>query len=305
MSDNERNNKYQPVGPFEFIFAETWKLLSSSEEQDYREATDGGTNVATDGGTVIQQEEKREKDQKEILQQADEVRAEMRKAEQKSGNSKFGELEDEVRQKMGEIEKIVKKNEEEFENVHSDVIHAEVSAENLSEVDNEIQQMVSNTQNEFGKVERLASQSLEELEQVRKETGGDKLLVDAEQRIQKIEELAQQVPKLEDVELKEGEEALEDEADFEQRFQRHEKLMYKVIRKSKDGKDPVKIQEEVFSDLNSEEIKQLDKDLKFMIEEAEKIKQESEREPQEVEKHLTEDEEVLKLLKDYVNRHDN
>jgi hypothetical protein len=311
MSDNESNNKYQPVGPFEFIFAETWKLLSSSEEQDYREATDGGastatdrgTNVATDGGTVIQQEEEREKEVQEVLQLADQARAEMRKAEQQSGGSRYAELEDEVRQKMGGIEDIVKENEEEFENVHSDVINAEVSGKNLSEVDKEIQQMISNTQNEFQKVERLASESLRELEQVRNETGGDDLLGDAEQRIQKIEELAQEVTKLTEAELEEEEKTVEDEAEFEQRFQRHEELIYTVMEESKSGKDPATIEQEVFSNLDSEEIQQLDNDLEFMIEEAQEIEQEAEKEPKKVDELLAEDEEVLQLLQDYVNRH--
>lgn len=292
-----RRDDYTPTGPVEIILEELYqKTLGSSDKAPSNQ------KIVADGGRVGEEEEKREEDVQEILQLADQARAEMRKAEQQAGESKYAELEDEVRQKMGEIEDIVRGNEEEFENVHNDVINAEVSGNNLSEVDNEIQQMVSNTQNEFQKVERLASQSLEELEQVRNETE-DELLGDAEQRIQKIEELAQEVTKLEVAELEEEEEVVEEEADFEQRFNRHKERIQLIVQEVKSGKNPETVEEETFSKMSESELSKLDEDLDYMIQEAEDIENGSEETPEKVEELLAMDEEVLKMLQDYIRRH--
>jgi chromosome segregation ATPase len=282
------------------------KAISGSNGDSNRRNKRRDTGEVKTGDGVQRAEQQREKEEKEILQLADQARAEMRKAKQKSGSSKFGELEDEVRQNMGQIEKIVKENEEEFENVHSNVINAEVSGENLSEVDNEIQQMVSNTQNEFGKVERLASQSLEELEEVRNATGTNNLLGDAEQRIQKIEELAQEVTKLEVAELEEEQETAEEEADFEQRYKRNSEAIQKIITLVEDrGQNPQTVEEEVFSNVSPQQLEQLKGDLEYMIQEGRDIEEKAEREPEEVEMLFSRDEEVLELLQDYIDRHSN
>jgi len=307
-----------PVGPIEILLDELYKkYYLNNGSQGSREGA--GDRLET-GDEVQKTEQQREEEQEEILQLADQARAEMRKAEQQA-DGRYADLEDEVRQNMGEIENVVKENEDEFEKVHSDVINAEVSGEGLSEARGEIEQMVSDTQNEFQKVERLASKSLEELERVMGNnqnpmsneeqllnTGSvrpgakNELLTDVEQRIQKIEELAQQVTKLEVAELEEEKQVIEEEADFEQRFQRHQRVMT-MIQESKGGREPVEIEENVFSNLDSEEIQELANDLEFMIEEAQDIEQEAEREPKKVEELLAEDEEVLQLLQDYVDRH--
>jgi DNA repair exonuclease SbcCD ATPase subunit len=260
------------------------------------------------GDEVQEAEQQREKEVKNIKQLADRARRYMGDAERNTDNEEVKKIEDEVRQNMRNVVDIVSDVEGDFETVHANIEKAESSGEGLAEAEDEVEDMMSETETEFRGVERLAEQSLTELKKVDEVAAGEQVKRDAEEsikKVEKIEKLAGNVTKIQRAELREEGHVIEQEADFEKRFKNNAGTINQIVEELKETGNLQKVEEDVLGRLSQQQIESLDKDIEYMIKEAKAVKQNAEVEPKEIEKLLTEDEEALRLLQDYVNRHSN